>query len=140
MAGPIFNMLFPDGRPEHVPIIAVCGDAPQPAVIELLRKALSEGGHAVGSATSQGLWAAGKRLSAGDATGPAGTRTILQDPRIDAVVLEIPIGVVVEQGLGIDACDIAVIGAAHRGHTGEVADTTIRAIEKPWPAWRNAQW
>ncbi len=129
IASPIFNMLFSDGRPEHVPIIAVCDEGRQPRVHKLLRLALAEAGYTVGCATRDGLWVAGKRLSSDDVTSPMGARTLLQDPRINAAILETPIGVVVEQGLGIDACDVVVIDTVRASNTGEFPVTTIQALE-----------
>jgi cyanophycin synthetase len=98
-------------------------------VQELLKLALADAGYVVGSATRAGLWAAGKRLTSADATGPTGARTLLQDPRIDAAILETPIDVVVEQGLGIEACDVFVMSEAYMSNTGEIPDTTIQAFE-----------
>ena len=129
IAGPIFNMLFAEGRPQHVPVFAVCGDADQSGVLELLTMVLTAAGYTVGSATRAGLSAAGKRLTAEDATSPAGARIILQDLRIDAAILETPIGVVVEKGLGFDACDVVIINGTHRGAADEVADATVLALE-----------
>ena len=129
IASPIFNMLFADGRPGHVPIIAICGDGRQQRVQKLLNLILAEAGYAVGAATRDGLWATGKRLSSADATGPMGARTLLQDPRIDAAILETPIRVVVAQGLGIDACDVVVIQTASTRDTDEHPPTTVQALE-----------
>ncbi len=109
IARPIFNMLFPGGRPEHVPIVAICGEGRQPGVHEILGPALTEAGYVVGCATRDGTWVAGKQLSADDATTPKGARTLLQDPRIDAAIIETSINVVVDHGLVFDACDVAVI-------------------------------
>ncbi len=122
-------MLFPEGRPEHVPIIAVCGDEHQSGVIEFLRSALSEAGHTVGSATRAGLCVAGRHMSSDNPTGPVGARTLLQDPRIDAAILETPVGVVAAQGLGIEACDVVVITDAPMNNTGEIPGTTVQALE-----------
>ena len=129
IASPIFNMLFADGRPKHVPIVAICGEGRRSHVQELLKLALADAGYVVGSATRAGLWAAGKRLTSENATGPTGARTLLQDPRIDAAILETPIRVVVGQGLGIDACDVAIIEAATTRDANELPPTTVQALE-----------
>jgi cyanophycin synthetase len=129
IASPIFNMLFAQGRPGHVPIVAICGDGRRQRVHKLLRQLLTEAGYTVGGATRDGLWAAGTRLNAENATGPMGARTLLQDPRIDAAILQTPIDVVVEHGLGIDACDVVVIQAAPTRDPNELPPTTVQALE-----------
>ncbi len=109
IAGPVFKLLFDGGRPVHVPIAVVCGDGRQQRVRRLLTPAFEEAGYGVGSASRDGLWAAGKQLTTEDATGPQGARTLLQDPRIEAAILETPARVVAGQGLGVEGCDVAII-------------------------------
>ena len=50
-----------------------------------------------------------RRLSTTDSTRPAATRTLLQDPRVEALIVSTPTHVMVKHGLGFDACDVAVI-------------------------------
>jgi cyanophycin synthetase len=129
IAKPLFNMLFAGGRPRHVAIVAICAKDGTRQVHELVEQALAASGHAVGSATREGLRVAGRQLSDSDSTGPMGARTLLQDPRVEALVVETPIDVVVEHGLGIDACDVVVIDDARAGGAGEFPVTTIQALK-----------
>jgi len=129
MASPIFNMMFSGGRPEHVPIIAICSEERQSRVHGLLRLALEKAGYTIGCTTREGIWADGKQLRRDDSTNPMSARTLLQDVRINAAILDTPIDVVVKQGLGIDSCDVVVIDTIGENGNGHKSDETVLALE-----------
>lgn len=129
IASPIFNMLFSDGRPEHVPIIAICSETHKPQIYKKLTTMLEKAGYTVGSATRNGLCADGKLLDQNDSTSPMSARTLLQDVRINAAIIETPVDVVIEQGLGIDSCDIVIIDALEESGAKERLDARTQALK-----------
>ena len=59
--------------------------------------------------TSDGMYIGRTRFAAGDRTGPDSTRTVLRNPAIDTAVLEIAPDGILNDGLGVDRCDVAVV-------------------------------
>jgi cyanophycin synthetase len=51
----------------------------------------------------------GRRLEAGDCSGPASAQAVLHNPRVEAAVLETARGGILRAGLGFDQCDVAVV-------------------------------
>src|SRR5262249_2468604 len=50
-----------------------------------------------------------RRLEAGDCSGPASAQAVLNNPRVEAAVLETARGGILRAGLGFDRCDVAVV-------------------------------
>jgi hypothetical protein len=100
-----------------------------PLLYELIEQALAADGYAVGSTTGEGLWAAGRQLSNKDSTVPFRMREFLQDPRVEALVLDTLIEIMVEKGLAIDTCDVAIVGAVRAGSPDELPAASIQALE-----------
>ena len=71
-----------------------------------------------------------RRLSTTDSTRPAATRTLLQDPRVEALIVSTPTHVMVKHGLGFDACDVAVIDTAASTPADDITATAIVALER----------
>jgi cyanophycin synthetase len=51
----------------------------------------------------------GRRLEAGDCSGPASAQAVLNNPQVEAAVLETARGGILRAGLGFDRCDVAVV-------------------------------
>lgn len=58
-------------------------------------------------------------LATGDYTGPAGARLVLDDPRVEAAVLETARGGMLRRGLAMPRADVAVITNISADHFGE---------------------
>jgi cyanophycin synthetase len=63
----------------------------------------------VGHASTGGVYVDGDALLTGDMTGPAGARSVLRNPSVDAAVLETSPEGVLHRGLGFDICDVAAV-------------------------------
>jgi cyanophycin synthetase len=110
-AGPgIVDMLFPPDRPVRAPIVAVTGDPRTSTVISrLIARFTTEAGSAVGLVSRDGLVIAGTRIRAVDALDPSGVRTLLNNPATEVVVAEVDPQQIMDQWLGFDYCDVAVV-------------------------------
>lgn len=118
VAGPIVDMLFPPPTPVRVPVAALTGTNGKTTTARMLAHIQRCAGLRVGLATTDGVYADGELLEAGDLTGPAGARMALSDPRIDSAVLEVARGGILRAGLGFDQCDVGAVLNVTSDHLG----------------------
>ncbi len=105
----IVGHLFAPEDTGRVPLVAVSGTSGKAAVATLLASMLTAAGRTVGSASSTGLRVGDRLLSAQDAADAAGARRLLQNPFVDAIVLETSEAKVIAEGLMFDRCEAAVV-------------------------------
>jgi cyanophycin synthetase len=134
VAGPIIDTLYPPGSPSRIPIAAVTGGPGATAAASMLAHVLETAGQTVGLATREGLAIDGDRRLTGDRSGPAGARSVLHNPSVDAAVLETSPEGVLRRGLGFDICDVAAVldaAAAAPGNPDSPipADMLAKAME-----------
>jgi cyanophycin synthetase len=67
---------------------------------------------------TDGIYVAGERILSGDCSGPQSARAVLLHPRVEAAVLETARGGILREGLGFDACDVAVVTNISEDHVG----------------------
>ncbi|MEE8502376.1 MAG: acetate--CoA ligase family protein [Kiloniellales bacterium] len=109
VAGPIIETLYAPGTTGRIPIAAVTGGPGATAAASMLAHVLQTAGQTVGLATREGLAIDGDALVRGDRSGPAGARSVLYNPSVDAAVLETSPEGVLRRGLGFDICDVAAV-------------------------------
>ena len=117
----IVGHLFPGRGAGRIPVACVTGTNGKTTVTRMLARMLAAAGHRTGMTTTDGIFLGERRVAQGDLTGPWSARLLLNDPGVDACVLETARGGIVRGGLGFDACDVAVvtnIGADHLGQDG----------------------
>jgi cyanophycin synthetase len=73
---------------------------------------------AVGMTSTDGITVAGRPVDFGDAAGPRSAELVLDDPAVEAAVLETARGGIVRRGLGYDRADVAVITNITADHLG----------------------
>lgn len=105
----ILSGLFPEGRTGRIPVVAVTGTNGKSTVIDLLAGILEETGTAVGVASSDGLRVAGRALSWDDCANGTSARRLLMNPFVETALLEVGAQSVLDEGLGFDRCQVAVI-------------------------------
>ncbi len=121
VAGPVMDMLFPDGTPSRVPVACVTGTNGKTTTTRMLAHLLKSTGARVGMTSSDGVYIDGNLTVKGDMTGPASARMVLRDPTIDTAVLETARGGLVRSGLGLSRCNVGAvlnIAADHLGLKG----------------------
>lgn len=117
----IVDYLFPSDTQGRIPVTAVTGTNGKTTVARMLARIWSTAGYRTGVATTDGIYIGERRIARGDLTGPWSARLLLNDPSVEAAVLETARGGIVRGGLGFDDCDIAVItniGSDHLGQDG----------------------
>ena len=128
VAGAIIETLFAPGTTGRIPIAAVTGGPGAPAAASMLAHVLKTAGQTVGLATREGIAVDGDALVRGDRSGPAGARSVLHNPSVDAAVLETSPEGVLRGGLGFDICDVAAVldAAAAPGDPDSAAPVEMR--------------
>lgn len=105
----IVNQLFAAGEQGRVPLVAVSGTVARLETAELIARLLAASGQAVARADASGLYLGERLLDPKPAADARGSRRALMNPSATAAVLETqPLGVL-EEGLGFDGCQIAVV-------------------------------
>lgn len=128
----IVDHLFPTEATGRVPLVAISGTRGKASVAALLASMLAAAGRNVGSATSTGLRVGSRRLSAQDAANAAGARRLLQNPFVDALVLETSEAKVMTEGLVFDRCQVAVVTGMGATDTDEQEPVLLeKAVRAP---------
>ena len=130
VAEPVVNMLFPDGTPSRIPLIAVTGTNGKTTVTRLTAHFARQAGHNVGYTTTDGIYINGNILQSGDCSGPNSAQTILRDPLVDFAVLETARGGILRAGLGFDQCNISILTNISEDHLGLSDIHTIEELAK----------
>jgi UDP-N-acetylmuramyl tripeptide synthase len=116
---PFLDRHFPSGQTGRIPIAAVTGVNGKTTTTRLLAHILACAGRCVGMTCTEGIYIDGQRVEAGDCSGPLSARAVLDDPRVESVVLETARGGILRAGLGFDRCDVAVVtNIAEGDHLG----------------------
>lgn len=118
VAGPVIDMLFPQGTPCQIPIAAITGTNGKTTTTRLVGHILKLAGYTVGMATTDGVYIDGVMTVRGDMTGPFSSQLVLRDPTIDAAVLESARGGIVRSGLGWRKCNVGAVLNVAADHLG----------------------
>jgi cyanophycin synthetase len=115
----VLEHLFPPGESGRIPIIAVTGVNGKTTTTRLISRMLARSGRCVGMTATEGIYLfeqgpgaeqqGGRRIETGDCSGPASAQAVLNNPRVEAAVLETARGGILRAGLGFDRCDVAVV-------------------------------
>ena len=108
VAGAVIDYLFPAEHRGRIPFVALLSQQTA-AIAALLRQVFDTTGLTAGSASRDGLYLGQEKFCDARDLGPRDTATILQDPAVEAAILEIWPPQLVRQGLAWDACDTVVI-------------------------------
>lgn len=121
VAGPVIDMLFPDGSPSHIPIAAITGTNGKTTTSRMLAHILKMDGRTVGQTSTDGVYIDGRLTVAGDMTGPTAAQIVLRDPSVDVAVMETARGGIIRSGLGYHRANVSAvlnIAADHLGLKG----------------------
>ncbi len=118
VAAPVISMLFPEGSPARIPIIAITGTNGKTTTTRLTAHIFKQTQKTIGYTTTDGIYIGDWLVEKGDTTGPNSAQVILRDPTVEIAVLETARGGILRSGLGFDACDVGVVLNVAADHLG----------------------
>jgi cyanophycin synthetase len=128
VAKAVIDMLFPQGTPTRIPIVAVTGSNGKTTTARLIAHIVTGLGRKVGMTTTDGIYIDGRLVRQADASGPRSARMVLQNPRIDFAVFEVARGGILREGLGYSANDVAVVLNVTGDHLGLSEVNSLRQL------------
>jgi cyanophycin synthetase len=102
-----------------VPAALVTGSNGKTTTVRLLAACVRAHSWRDGYNCTDGVFIQGEQIASGDYSGPAGTRMILRDPRVEAAILETARGGIIRRGLAAERAQVAVITNISSDHFGE---------------------
>ncbi|MDJ1183139.1 cyanophycin synthetase [Roseofilum casamattae] len=130
IAAPVMEMLFPDGTPSRIPIIALTGTNGKTTTTRLTAHLMKQTGQVVGYTTTDGTYIGNYLVEPGDNTGPQSAELILKDPTVEIAVLETARGGILRSGLAFDRSDVGVVLNVAADHLGLGDINTIEQMAK----------
>jgi cyanophycin synthetase len=118
VAGAVVDSLYPPGAPARIPVVSVTGTNGKTTVVRMIGQVLSQAGLRVGVSSTEGVYVGGRLAYEADASGPRSAEMVLDDPAVEAAVLETARGGIVRRGLGYDQADVAVVTNVTGDHLG----------------------
>ncbi len=102
-----------------VPAAIVTGSNGKTTTVRLLAACARAHGWRDGFNCTDGVFIAGEQVESGDYSGPAGTRRVLRDTRVEAAILETARGGILRRGLAAERANVAVVTNISSDHFGE---------------------
>jgi cyanophycin synthetase len=127
-AGPVIDMLFPQGAPSRVPIAALTGTNGKTTTARMLSHITKMAGFTPGLTTTDGVYIDGHRTVQGDMTGPVSARMVLADPQIDIAILETARGGLLRAGMGVPEVNVGAVLNVQSDHLGLKGIDTLEQL------------
>lgn len=130
VAGPVMDMLFPQGTPSRIPIASITGTNGKTTTSRLVAHIFKCSGKTVGMTTTDAVYIDGHKTVEGDMTGPTAARMVLRDPSIDVAVMETARGGLLRRGMGYQRCDVGAVLNVAADHLGLRGINTVEELAK----------
>ncbi|MCP4093377.1 MAG: cyanophycin synthetase [Planctomycetes bacterium] len=130
VAGPVMDMLFPDGSPSRIPICSITGTNGKTTTARMVSHIFKMTGKVTGLTTTDGVYIDGHLTVNGDMTGPASARIVLRDPKVEVAVLETARGGMLRRGLAYRSCDVGAVLNVQSDHLGLRGVDTLDDLAK----------
>lgn len=127
---PIVEMLYPNGAPSRIPIIAVTGTNGKTTVTRLIAHMYATAHWLVGMTCTEGVWIDGEEIMSGDCSGPKSAQAVLLHPRVEVAVLETARGGILREGLAFDKCSVGVVTNISADHMGLGGINTLEELAR----------
>jgi cyanophycin synthetase len=128
VGGAVIDMLYPKGSRARIPVVAITGTNGKSTTVRMLAHILQRSGRRTGMTTTSGVYLDGRLVKKGDASGPRSARMLLNDPTVDAAVLETARGGILREGLGMDRVDVGIVLNVTADHLGLAGIDTLEQL------------
>ena len=115
----VVDSLYPPGATARIPLVSVTGTNGKTTTVRMIGQVLRQAGLRVGMSCTDGVYVGGSLVYAADSSGPRSAEMVLDDPTVEAAVLETARGGIVRRGLGYDQADVAVVTNISADHLGD---------------------
>ncbi|HKD89608.1 MAG TPA: cyanophycin synthetase [Streptosporangiaceae bacterium] len=119
VAAAVVDSMYPAGMASRIPVLSVTGTNGKTTTVRMVAQLLRQAGMRVGLACTDGVFVGGELVYAADASGPRSAEMVLDDPTVDAAVLETARGGITRRGLGYEQADVAVVTNITPDHLGD---------------------
>ena len=119
VAAAIVDSLCPPGASTRIPVVSVTGTNGKTSTVRMISQVLGQAGLRVGMSCTDGVYVGGTLAFAADASGPRSAEMVLDNPAVEAAVLETARGGIVRRGLGYESADVAVVTNISADHLGD---------------------
>ena len=126
--GALLDSYFPEGKTGRVPTIAIAQSPGSAAVACMVAGMLEASGKTTALAFSGGVYIGACKVRDEDSAGGGRARAVMQDPRVEAAVLELGCSGLLESGMPVDACDVAAVLGVESGSPGQVGMDSSKAL------------
>ncbi|HEX2913000.1 MAG TPA: cyanophycin synthetase [Chloroflexia bacterium] len=127
---PIVRMLYPEGAPARIPIIAITGTNGKTTVTRLVSHMYETARWKVGMTCTEGTFIDKERILEGDCSGPKSAQTVLLHPRVEVAVLETARGGILREGLAFDRCSVGVVTNISADHLGQGGINSLEELAR----------
>ena len=100
-------------------MVSVTGTNGKTTTVRMISQVLRQAGLRTGTSCTDGVYLDGRLAYAADASGPRSAEMVLDNPAVEAAVLETARGGILRRGLGYDQADVAVITNISADHLGD---------------------
>jgi cyanophycin synthetase len=128
VAKDVVDLLFPQGTPARIPIVAVTGSNGKTTTVRMIAHIFRGMGRSVGFTTTDGIYIDERLVKRADASGPKSAQMVLQNPRVDFAVFETARGGILREGLGYGRNDVAVVLNVTGDHLGLMGIDTLEQL------------
>jgi cyanophycin synthetase len=126
----IVDMLYPEGEPSRIPIIAVTGTNGKTTVTRLVSHMYETARWVVGMTSTEGTYINKERVLEGDCSGPKSAQAVLLHPNVEVAVLETARGGILREGLAFDQCLVGIVTNISSDHLGLGGVNTLEELAR----------
>jgi cyanophycin synthetase len=113
-----------------IPVVLITGTNGKTTTSRLLARMVRCAGLVPGNSSTDGVFINEEMVEEGDWTGPGAARTILRRKDVDVAVLEAARGGILRRGLGVNACNAALVTNVANDHLGDYGILTVPQMAK----------